>query len=334
MDTQKRGDIVIYRASAGNISIKAKLVGDTIWLSQKEIAELFDVNVPAVSKHLDNIYKSGELELGRTISKMETVRREGTRDVRRTIDFYNLDAVISVGYRVNSKKATDFRVWASRILKDYLTKGYVVDQKRLLENQKQLIEAQKLLLLIGEKSKFELLHGHELELLDLINEYAKSWRVLDDFDADKLEVKKLHKQVRFEISYDGSLELVGQMREQLAKLRVNVYLFGQEIGPKLKAIMGSINQTFDGSDLYKSVEEKAANLLYLVIKDHPFADGNKRIGAMLFVYFLENNDFLYRKSGEAKISDNTLIALALLVATSNPKEKDSLIKLIINLIQS
>jgi len=328
---KKTGEIAIYGAGSKKVEVRVK--GETIWLNQKQMAELFDVNVPAVNKHLNNIFDDGELEKGPAVSKMEIVRKEGARQVRRNIEFYNLDAIISVGYRVNSKKATAFRVWSTKTLKKYLLDGYVVNQNLLMRYREKLSEAQKTLTMITEKAGFDLLKGHETELFDLISEYAKSWKILEAYDDDKLTIKKTHKQVKFEISYDGALEMMGEMRDQLFRLRVNVSFFGQENGKKLQGITGAINQTFDGTDLYPSVEEKAANLLYLVIKDHPFADGNKRIGSMLFIYFLENNSFLYDSNGERKISNNTLIALALLVATSDPKEKDNIVKLIINLIQ-
>lgn len=331
MNEEKRGEIVIYGAGSKKVEVRVK--GETIWLNQKQMAELFDVNVPAVNKHLNNIYDDGELEKKSTVSKMEIVRKEGARQVHRNIDHYNLDAIISVGYRVNSKKATAFRVWSTKTLKKYLLDGYVVNQNLLMRYREKLSEAQKTLTMITEKAGFDLLKGHETELFDLISEYAKSWKILEAYDDDKLTIKKTHKQVKFEISYDGAIEMMGEMRDQLFRLRVNVSFFGQENGQKLQGITGAINQTFDGTDLYPSVEEKAANLLYLVIKDHPFADGNKRIGSMLFIYFLENNSFLYGSNGERKISNNTLIALALLVATSDPKEKDNIVKLIINLIQ-
>jgi len=331
MNEEKTGEIAIYGAGSKKVEVRVK--GETIWLNQKQMAELFDVNVPAVNKHLNNIYDDGELEKKSTVSKMEIVRNEGARQIRRNIEHYNLDAIISVGYRVNSKKATAFRVWSTKTLKKYLLDGYVVNQNLLMRYREKLSEAQKTLTMITEKAGFDLLKGHETELFDLISEYAKSWKILEAYDDDKLTIKKTHKQVKFEISYDGALEMIGEMRDQLFRLRVNVSFFGQENGKKLQGITGAINQTFDGADLYPSVEEKAANLLYLVIKDHPFADGNKRIGSMLFIYFLENNSFLYDSSGERKISNNTLIALALLVATSDPKEKDNIVKLIINLIQ-
>jgi len=331
MNEEKRGEIAIYGAGSKKVEVRVK--GETIWLNQKQMAELFDVNVPAVNKHLNNIFDDGELEKKSTVSKMEIVRNEGARQIRRNIEHYNLDAIISVGYRVNSKKATAFRVWSTKTLKKYLLDGYVVNQNLLMRYREKLSEAQKTLTMITEKAGFDLLKGHETELFDLISEYAKSWKILEAYDDDKLTIKKTHKQVKFEISYDGALEMMGEMRDQLFRLRVNVSFFGQENGKKLQGITGAINQTFDGTDLYPSVEEKAANLLYLVIKDHPFADGNKRIGSMLFIYFLENNSFLYDSNGERKISNNTLIALALLVATSDPKEKDNIVKLIINLIQ-
>ena len=331
MNEEKRGEIAIYGAGSKKVEVRVK--GETIWLNQKQMAELFDVNVPAVNKHLNNIFDDGELEKASAVSKMEIVRKEGARQVHRNIEHYNLDAIISVGYRVNSKKATAFRVWSTKTLKKYLLDGYVVNQNLLMRYREKLSEAQKTLTMITEKAGFELLKGHETELFDLISEYAKSWKILEAYDDDKLTIKKTHKQVKFEISYDGALEMMGEMRDQLFRLRVNVSFFGQENGKKLQGITGAINQTFDGTDLYPSVEEKAANLLYLVIKDHPFADGNKRIGSMLFIYFLENNSFLYDSNGERKISNNTLIALALLVATSDPKEKDNIVKLIINLIQ-
>jgi prophage maintenance system killer protein/prophage antirepressor-like protein len=328
---KKIGEIVIYGAGSKKVEVRVK--GETVWLSLNDLAELFDRDKSVISRHLRNIYDDEELEKTSTVAKNATVQQEGKRKIIREIEFYNLDAIISVGYRVNSKKATAFRVWSTKILKKYLLDGYVVNQNLLMRYREKLSEAQKTLTMITEKAGFELLKGHESELFDLISEYAKSWKVLEAYDDDKLTIKKTHKQVKFEISYDGALEMMGEMRDQLFRLRVNVSFFGQENGQKLQGITGAINQTFDGTDLYPSVEEKAANLLYLVIKDHPFADGNKRIGSMLFIYFLENNSFLYDSNGERKISNNTLIALALLVATSDPKEKDNIVKLIINLIQ-
>jgi len=337
MERETRGEIVIYGALKGNVKVRveAKIENDTVWLSQEEIAAVFDIDRTVIGRHIRNIYSSDELDENGTCAFFAHMGQKGDGERRKYLTkLFNLDVIISVGYRVNSKKATSFRIWATKTLNQYLTKGYAFDQRRLLENEKRFIEVKQIMTMIAEKSGFELLQGHKKELIDLISEYAKSWKVLEQFDDGNIQVKKLNKQVKFEISYDGVLEMIGEMRERLHKLRVNVYMFGSEVSHKLSSIVGSINQTFDGKDLYPSVEEKAANILYLVIKDHPFTDGNKRIASMLFIYFLENNEFLYSQNGEKKISDNTLIALALLVATSDPREKDNIVKLIINLIQN
>jgi len=330
----KQGELKIYLLPNGESSVEVKVEDETVWLSLNQIASLFERDNSVISRHLKKIFNDGELDQNRVVAKNATVQNEGGRQVQREIEYFNLDAIISVGYRVNSKKATQFRIWANKILKSYLTRGYVIDRNRFIANKQLLIEAKNALLMIAEKSKLELLQGHESDLLDLVNEYAASWKILEEFDEQKIEIKKLNRQVKFEINYDGTLGLVGRMKDELRRLRLNIYMFGQEMGHKLESIVGAINQTFDGKDLYESIEEKAANLLYLVIKDHPFTDGNKRIGSMLFIYFLENNDYLYRSDGERKINDKTLIALALLVATSNPKEKENTVRLIISLIQN
>ncbi|MEI8143715.1 MAG: virulence protein RhuM/Fic/DOC family protein [Candidatus Berkelbacteria bacterium] len=327
---EMQNKITIFKSKDGEINLDVKFKDDTLWLNQGQMAELFDVNQPAIAKHLSNIFRTGELDEKSVHSILEYTAADKKKYKTK---FYNLDAVISVGYRVNSKKATDFRVWATKVLKNYLVQGYVLNERKFEAQKAKLAEIKKTLLLIGEKSEFETMKGHERELIDLIAEYAKSWKLLEGFDEEILPTGKLHNQIRFEISYDGTIELVGKMKDQLQRIRLNVYLFGNQVGEKLRAIVGSVNQTFDGKDLYPSVEEKAAHILYLTIKDHPFSDGNKRIASMMFLYFLENNDFLKRKDGVTKVSDNTLVALALLVATSNPREKDNIIKLIINLLQ-
>ncbi len=317
----------------GEVYIEARVKDESIWLSQKQIEDFFDVQVPAVSKHVKNILRTKELNSEATCSKMETVQKEGSREVKRITEVFNLDMIISVGYRVNSQKATQFRIWATKTLKSYLLKGYAINEKLLREQNKRLEEIKSTILMIGEKSNVEELIGKEKELLQIITEYAKSWRVLDEFDANSLEIAKLNHQIQYEFEYTRSKKLVEEMRQELSKFGIAGDLFGCEVGFKLKSVLGCINQTFDGQDLYPSVEEKAANLLYLTIKDHPFADGNKRIGSMLFLHFLNRNEFLYRANGELKLNDNSIIALALLVASSNPKEKDNIIKLIINILQ-
>lgn len=325
--------IVIYKSKSGKVKISTRLIDETIWLTQRQVAELFGVSTPTINEHLSNIFETGELTKNSTIRNFRIVQTEGRRRVEREIDHYNLDAIISVGYRVNSRKATDFRIWATTTLRDYLTKGFVVNQKQLETVRENFLEARQLLLLIGEKSKFELLQGHEKELLDLIDEYAKSLQLLDQYDSGNISIKKRKSIVKFEISYDGAIELVGQMKEGLARLKTNIYFFGSEKGEKLRSLIGAVNQTYGGEDLYPGVADKAANLFYLIIKDHPFNDGNKRIASVLFLYFLTNNNFLYKKSGENKVSNSTLAVLALLVAASDPKEKEVIVSLIIKLLE-
>jgi prophage maintenance system killer protein len=330
---KKDEKIVIYKASGGDIKLDVRLTNETIWLSLNQLADLFERDKSVISRHLRNIYREKELDQNSTVAKNATVQTEGERKISRQVEFYNLDAIISVGYRVNSKKATDFRIWATTTLRDYLTKGYAINEKQLQATRANFLEARQLLLLIGENAKSELLQGHEKDLLGLIDEYAKSLQLLDEFDHDKISIKKTKSAVKFEISYDGAIELVGQMKESLSRLKMNLYLFGSGSGEKLRSAIGAVNQTFDGEDLYAGVAAKAANLFYLVIKDHPFADGNKRIASVLFLYFLSNNNYLYKKTGENKINNSTLTALALLVASSQPRDKETIISLITKLLE-
>lgn len=322
--------LVIYTSPKGEIRIEARVKGESIWLSQKQIAELFNTDRTVITRHLRNIFKIGELSESEVCAKNAQMAPDGTKYVTK---YYNLDAIVSVGYRVNSQKATQFRIWATKTLRSYLVKGYAINEKLLLEQKRQLEDIKQTILMIGEKSSNEMMKGHEGDLLQVITEYAKSWRVLDQFDLGQLSISHLRKVVEYELEYKKSKHFILEMRREMVRSGLGNELFGQENGEKLKSILGSINQTYDGEDLYPSLEEKAAHLFYFAIKDHPFVDGNKRIGSMLFLYFLKRNDFLYRSDGEVKINDNSIIALALLVAASNPKEKDNIIRLIINLLQ-
>ena len=323
-----KNEIKIYKI--GKSKIEVKLSKDTIWLTQKQIAELFGVNVPAINKHLSNVFNSDELRKDSVVSKMEITAKDGKTY---KTNIYSLDAIISVGYRVNSKKATQFRIWATNTLRNYLVDGYVVDKKRLEHQEQKLLDIQTTIQLIRDKSDFEELKGHEKELLDIISEYSKSLILLDKFDSESLQIGKVNRYLKYQLEYDGYSLLLNKIKTSLRKKRKLSELFGNEIGDKMKGIIGAINQTFDGVDLYQSIEEKAANLLYLIIKDHPFSDGNKRIASVLFIYFLDQNRYLLRATGEKKINDNAIVALALLVATSNPSEKENIVKLIVNLIK-
>lgn len=239
--------------------------------------------------------------------------------------FYNLDAIISVGYRVNSSKATDFRIWATKTLRNYLVKGYAV-------NDKKFLEVKEIVRFITEKAKSDTLSGHEKEILDVIEKYSKTWSILGQYDEGNIKIKKGRKG-KFKLNYYACRDMIDRLKDDLVRKKIVGELFGQEREEAFEAILGNLYQTFDGEDLYSSLEEKAAHLLYFVIKDHPFFDGNKRIGSLLFLSFLEKNAFLFHNDGQVKINDKTIVALALLVASSSPKEKDAMIRLTINLIQ-
>jgi death-on-curing family protein len=295
------------------------------------MALLFDKGIPTINEHIKNIYKEGELEEKSTIRKFRIVQNEGGRRVERNIEFYNLDVIISVGYRVKSLRGTQFRIWATKTLKEHLVKGYTINEKRLLQAKNQLQELQSAISFLREKSKHELLTGQEQEILNLLANYAKTLTLLEQYDKEKLSLIKKARG-RFVLEYKDAIHVIDRIKKDLISKNEASNLFGQENSDRFKGILGSIYQTFGKKELYPSLEEKAAHLLYFTIKDHPFLDGNKRIASFLFVYFLDKNNYLYRKTGEKKINDNALTALALLIAISNPEEKDVLIKIITNLL--
>ncbi|HHW19758.1 virulence protein RhuM/Fic/DOC family protein [Thermodesulfovibrio thiophilus] len=326
-DEFKKGEIVIYKSPTGP-EIQVKLEKDTVWLDAHLIAQLFDVNRPAIVKHINNIYKTGELDKKSTCSILEQVAADGKI---RKMNLYNLDMIISVGYRVNSKRATQFRIWATKTLKEHLVKGYTINEKRLLQAKNQFQELQGVISFLQEKSKHELLAGQEQEIFNLLANYSRTLTLLEQYDKEKLSLIKNTKG-RFILKYEEAINVISKIKKDLVAKKEASDLFGQENNDKFKGILGSIYQTFNSKELYPSLEEKAAHLLYFIIKDHPFVDGNKRIASFLFVYYLDKNDFLYRSAGEKKINDNTLTALALLIAVSDPSEKDKLIKIITNLL--
>ncbi|MCL5291462.1 MAG: virulence protein RhuM/Fic/DOC family protein [Actinobacteria bacterium] len=325
-EQKPKGEIVIYTAD-GQAQIEVRLEEETVWLTQGQMAELFDRDQSVLSRHIKNVFKEGELDEKSNMHFLHIPNSD------KPVAFYNLDVIISVGYRVKSKRGTQFRIWATRVLKEYLVKGYALDQKRLLEqSERKLGELQQAINFIQNKASHPELEGQAEELLRLINEYSNSLTLLYQYDEGKLVLSKGRKP-GFVLKYEESQELINELKTKLAGKGEAGSLFGQEYGEKFKGVIAAIYQTFDGEDLYPSIEEKSANLLYLTIKDHPFADGNKRIGSLLFIYFLEQNNALLKESGERKISDTALVALALLVATSNPKEKDVMIKIITNLLR-
>lgn len=323
----RRGEIVIYKTPQGP-EIQVKLEKETVWLDAHLIAKLFNVNRPAIVKHINNIYKTGELDKKLTCSILEQVAVDGKI---RKMNLYNLNMIISVGYRVNSKHATQFRIWATKTLKNHLIKGYTINEKQLLKARTQLKELQSAIDFLQQKSKHELLVGQEQEILDLLANYSKTLTLLDKYDKKKLTLIKKAKG-KFILAYKDTKRVIQEIKTELVNKKEASDLFGKEYEDKFKAILGNIYQTFTGKELYPSLEEKAAHLLYFVIKDHSFVDGNKRIGSFLFIYFLDKNNYLFKKTGERKINDNALTALSLLVAVSDPKEKDKMIKIITNLL--
>lgn len=325
----KKGEIIIYKTPDNKVQVNVSLDKETIWLDAHRIAKIFDVNRPAIVKHINNIYKNGELSENSTCSILEQVAADGKI---RKMNIYNLDMIISVGYRVNSKRATQFRVWATNTLKDYLVKGYVVNEKRLLEAENKFKELQTAVDFLRQKSKHELLSGQEQEILNLLADYSKTLTLLEQYDKEKVILSK-NGRGKFVLDYSVAEKVIAEIKKELISKKEASELFGTDAQNRLSGILGNILQTFDKKELYPSIEEKAAHLLYFVIKDHPFVDGNKRIGSFLFVYFLDKNKYLYRETGEKKINDNALTALSLLIAISDPKEKDKLIKIVTNFLK-
>jgi prophage maintenance system killer protein len=326
---EKKGEIIFYESEPGKDQIEVKLENDTIWLNINQIATLFERDKSVISRHLSNIYKEGELDRTSTVAKNATVQSEGGREVSREIEFYNLDAILSVGYRVNSIRGTQFRIWANGILKDYLTRGYSIDKKRFLEQSRQLDELKQTVRLLENVIESKDLNSDEATgLLKVITDYAYALDVLDKYDHQTLEIEAISPKELFQITYPAAIEAIKGLKEKFGGSR----LFGNEKDESFQGSLAAIYQTFAGKDLYPSVEEKAANLLYFVVKNHSFSDGNKRIAAFLFVWFLDKNSILYRPDGSRKIADNALVALTLMIAESKPVEKEVMVKVVVNLI--
>jgi len=323
----KRGEIVIYKSSRGP-EVDMRLHKEMIWLTQLQIALLFGVNRPAVTKHLNNIFKNGELKEQSVSSILEHTASDGKKY---NTKFYNLDAVISVGYRVNSKKATQFRIWATKILKEHLIQGYTINERPLKEAQDKFNELQETISFLKNKSGHKLLLGQEQEILSLLTDYSKTLTLLEQYDKEKVSLIN-NGRGKFVLDYDEVLVIIAKVKSELTVKKEASELFGQDNQGKLQGIIKSIYQTFNKKELYASIEEKASHLLYFIIKDHPFVDGNKRIASFLFIYFLEKNNYLHKESGEKKINDNALVSLALLVAVSDRREKDKMTKIITNFL--
>ena len=317
--------IIIYHTEDGQMQIDVRLENETVWLTQKQIAELFGTKRPAITKHLKNIYASEELDEGSTCSILEHMGNEGKQTY--STKYYNLDVILSVGYRVNSKNATRFRQWANKVLKQYLIKGYAINERMRKE---QIGELRQLVGMLGRTIQSQpLLSNDETNaLFEVVTDYTYALDTLDNYDYERLTINKTTKEEPFHATYENAMEAINGLREKFG----GSVLFGNEKDDSFKSSIGQIYQTFDGEELYPSVEEKAAMLLYLVTKNHSFSDGNKRIAAMLFLWFLNNNHILYHPDGSKRIADSTLVALTLMIAESRTEEKDVMVKVVVNLI--
>lgn len=331
---EQGGKLIMYTSAKGVVELRADTDKETIWATQAQIADLFETTPQNITLHLKNIYNEKELIKNSTCKDFLQVQTEGNRSVKRSVEFYNLDAVIAVGYRVNSKKATQFRIWATKTLREYLIKGIVVNQDRINKLPDRILADldEKISFIQRTVKKRELNQSETDSLLSVIHDYANSWKFLKEYDEGELKLKKSKNKEKIRFDYEFIRKSVDALKSDLINKKEASDLFGSERDGSFQGILKTIYQTFGGKELYSSLDEKAAHLLYFVIKDHPFSDGNKRIGSFLFIYLLKLNNILVRANGENKINDNTLVALALLIAESNPKDKDLMVALTTNLL--
>ena len=317
----KEDKIVIYQTEDGQTQIDVRLENETVWLNTNQMALLFEREDSNIRRHIINVFKEGELE------KDNNVHFLHVNGIKKPVPFYNLDVIISVGYRVKSKRGTAFRIWARNIIKDYLVKGYAVNERI---RQEQIGELRQLVGMLGRTIQSQpLLSTDETNaLFEVVTDYTYALDTLDNYDYERLAIDKTTKDEPFHATYENAMEAINGLREKFG----GSVLFGNEKDDSFKSSIGQIYQTFGGEELYPSVEEKAAMLLYLVTKNHSFSDGNKRIAATLFLWFLNNNGILYREDGSKRLADNTLVALTLMIAESRTEEKDVMVKVVVNLI--
>ena len=315
--------IAIYKAKDGHIELKIHLENETLWLNQQQMADLFGTKRQAITRHLKNIFKSNELDEVSVCSKMEHTAADGKRY---KTNYYSLDAVISVGYRVSSLQATQFRVWASEVIKNHIINGYSINKRRLAEHG--LSELQQVVALLQKTLvNNKLINDIGKETIELINNYAKTWNILLAYDEDRLIIPTNFKKTINKLEYPAALNAIVALKKELAHRKEASNLFGNERDKGLESILNNIEQTFDGQLLYRTLEERAAHLLYFIIKDHPFTDGNKRISCLMFLLYLKLQNI------SPNFNHNGLVALALLIAESAPSQKEIMIKLTINLLQ-
>jgi prophage maintenance system killer protein len=315
------GEIVLYQSEDGQAALDVHLQNETVWLTQAQMEKLFQRDQSVISRHVNNIFKEGELQRRSNMQKMHIANSD------KPVAFYNLDVIISVGYRVKSLRGTQFRIWATSVLKNHLVRGYSLNQRRLAE--KGVKEVRQVLSLLADTLKSHNLVSDEgVAILEVVNSYARTWQLLLQYDENNLPAPETKHVAKASLEIDQAHHAIAVLKKELMRREEASELFGQERGNALAGIIGAVQQTFGGNDLYSGVEEKAAHLLYFVIKDHPFTDGNKRIGSFLFLLFLKQNDLLDQKS----FSNKALVALALLTAASKPGQKELMVRLIVNLI--
>lgn len=318
-------EVVLYKAKDGHITLDVNITDETVWLSLNQLAELFGRDKSAISRHLNNIFKINELDKDQTVAKFATVQKEGQKEVKREIEYYNLDVILSVGYRVNSKEAICFRQWSTSILKQHLTQGYSLHQKRLAERGVKELE-QAVTLLQRTLVNHQLVNDIGSETIQLIISYAKTWHLLLAYDEENLQLPEKGKQPISSLDHEAAIQAIASLKTDLSTRNEATSLFGIERSDAFEGILGNIEQTFDGAPLYPSIEERAANLLYFIIKDHPFTDGNKRIACFMFLLYLK------LQGVEIKLNENGLVALALLIAESDPGHKEMMVRLVVNFL--
>ena len=323
---ESKGEVIIYKSPEGDTELYVKLEEETVWLSQAQLVKLFKTSKQNISLHINNIFKEAELDTNSVVKEYLTTASDGKK--YRT-NHYNLDVIISVGYRVKSKRGTQFRIWANKVLKDYLVKGYALNEKRLKEQSEKVRELEKSIEVFKRVAdSFQLKQDEFTGILKVISDYTYALDILDQYDHQELKLGRIERAEEYKINYKDSAELIKNLKKKFG----GSGLFGKEKDESFKSTIGTIYQTFNKKELYPGLEEKAAMLLYLTIKNHSFIDGNKRIGAALFLMYLSKNSFLYGTSGEKRIADNALVALCLMIAASNPKEKEIIVKVVVNLI--
>jgi len=306
--------------------LEVRLDKETVWLTQKQMAELFQKDVRTINEHIKNIFAEGELVPESVIRKFRITAADGKNY---DTAHYNLDVIISVGYRVKSQRGTQFRIWATNVLRQHLVDGYTLNKKRLMAQEGRIRTLQEAVRLLGNVALLEGVSDEAKGIVQIITEYSRALTILDDFDHQRLSAPEGTKHAKFELTYEGAKKIIDQMRLKFH----GSSLVGQEKDQGFKSSIGAIYQTFGGRDVYPTIEAKAAHLLYFVTKNHSFVDGNKRIAAALFICFLQRNGILLRKDGNKRIDDNALVALTLMIAASKPSEKDIMIKVILNLLK-